>query len=488
MSNKKRKPGDRNPGEMSLSERFAHSVLDTYEIKSGLIHDRVFRLGQRLERIQEQHQAILGQRNELSRSCHESACKIQRIEKKRDEALADVNQLSNTLDRVQAVVNAECDRVNSDGGEPADPITNPGSFDSFVVDVAKALGEWSYRPKNSPVERIVELLDFGGNTPIGELPANKSQYRPLGPGEEVREGDQIKPRAEGNWHWLAAENWRTGGKQAENVIYRRPITDEWLKPVGDAGYPYPAGTVIELRGNLRNLQFVILNDTSFKWLGEFDRIVDCKPRKYAGWLSKHRIVAYRPSLLHSDVSQAEPITQAKCKGLSQKNDPAYQTPTKPLPVAQSSLSRQCPTDSDSDLNADSASSIAVGDWVTSDSFEHDALMVIDIQDDTVTLDSSPFAGWEKSSICRYLCSIEKVTFRQFKDADDYYVNGIKKGLIALQRFDGGFWWPSAVPDEGLVVVGDEQQLVPWDEVLEHKRYAPGESYHGLPAGVMEKVE
>lgn len=57
------------------------------------------------------------------------------MESLRQEAIA-YRQL---YDAAKEVLALECNRVNADGGEPYDPIANPGQFDFRVVKLAKIL-------------------------------------------------------------------------------------------------------------------------------------------------------------------------------------------------------------------------------------------------------------------------------------------------------------------------------------------------------------
>lgn len=117
------------------------------------------------------------------------------------------------------------------------------------------------------------------------------RYRPLAVGEVREKGDEF-------WN-VKEERWELTYCVGVAVLFnhcRRPIPEtNWREPVGDAGYPYPQGTVVQTIGKVDQsiIETVILPDDSTMTLHDNQVYV----RSHFGSKCKHRVIDYRPDLL-----------------------------------------------------------------------------------------------------------------------------------------------------------------------------------------------
>lgn len=94
--------------------------------------------------------------------------------------------------------------------------------------------------------------------------AAEQRYRPMAVGERREVGDQ--------YQWSSGE-WEDVPAHYEGTVilpgmspHRRPIPETiWRDPVGDAGYPYPPGTVVEWIDSFDGGVFGIVRESDIEW-------------------------------------------------------------------------------------------------------------------------------------------------------------------------------------------------------------------------------
>ena len=142
--------------------------------------------------------------------------------------------------------------------------------------------------------------------------STKQRYRPLAEGEIVEPTDSFTSYSDRE---INDKGWITTGRAGFVVRggdrYRRAIPEtDWRDPVGEAGYPYPPGTVVRTRDEVMgsDFDFVILDDHNCMSVGRklVHRIN--KPRRHLGSKFPHRVIDYRPELLDEKAPVTRPAT------------------------------------------------------------------------------------------------------------------------------------------------------------------------------------
>lgn len=124
------------------------------------------------------------------------------------------------------------------------------------------------------------------------------RYRPLAVGERIERGDEIFTC--GSWGPAVAcvGCLVTHG----DAKFRRPIPEtNWRDPVGEAGYPYPSGTVVELDDEDRDSEAsqVFIGPACLYWFSD-DKVVKRIFHQPYGMIESHRVIDYRPDLLDGE--------------------------------------------------------------------------------------------------------------------------------------------------------------------------------------------